>query len=94
MPWCHGGTSAYMSVLSVQRPDVYHLPSMHIVYMAVRIKFVALECYFIIIFLLINTESWAVRCIEQETCLGDKFCLENMKRRDCLVNFGINKRIV
>jgi len=31
-----------MSVLSVQRPDVYHVPSMHVVYVAVRIKFVAL----------------------------------------------------
>ena len=35
---------------------MYHVPSMHVVYMAVRIQFVALECYeyFILFYFIFN----------------------------------------
>ena len=68
---------------------MYHVPSMHVVYMAVRIQFVALECYeyfilFYFILFLINMESRAVRCIEQETYLGDKILPRKHERKRLL----------
>jgi hypothetical protein len=51
--WCHGGTNAKVSIVTMQRSDVYHLlPKCH-VYIEVRIKFLASGCllpYFLEVF--------------------------------------------
>jgi len=41
MPWCHGGTKAYMSMVTKWRSDLYHLLPMCHVYIEVIIKFLA-----------------------------------------------------
>jgi len=44
-PWCHGGTNADMSILSMLRSDVYHvLPKCH-VYTNIRTMFLAVDCW-------------------------------------------------
>lgn len=41
MPWCHGGTNAYMSMVTKWRSDVYHLLPVCHVYIEIGIKFLA-----------------------------------------------------
>ena len=44
-PWCHGGTNAYMSILSMLRSDVYHLlPKRHL-NTSIRTMFLEADCW-------------------------------------------------